>query len=219
MAVDGGVSGAGAGAKALAAAHARLIADPSLQFSFTPVPKPPNIVLPAWLKLIVQWIGAAAKFLGHYAIYVFWAGVVVAGLAVVFLIVRELMGTRFPKFGRRRKPRAPPADWAPEAFKARALLADADRLAAAGRFDEAAHLILLRGVDEIEDRRPRLVKPALTARDIAALGEVPAAARGAFAAIAGVVERSLFGGQRLDQAAYAECRAAYEAFAFPRAWA
>jgi heme exporter protein D len=203
LAADGGASGLGAatGAKALADAHARLVADPAIQFSFSPLPKPPDIVLPEWLKWLGQWIGAVAKFIGHYAIYVFWFGVAVAALAVVFLIVRELMGTRFPRLRRRRPARAAVADWA------------------AGRFDEAAHLILLRGVEEIEDRRPRLVKPALTARDIAALGEVPATARGAFAAITQVVERSLFGGRSLDADAYAQCRAAYEAFAFPRAWA
>jgi hypothetical protein len=219
LAVEVGASGFGAGAKALAAAHARLVADPAIQFSFTAIPKEPPIVLPEWLKLIGRWIGAAAKFLSPYAIDLFWVGVALAIAAVAFLIARDLLGVRFPSLRRRAKPRTLPADWAPEAFKARALLADADRLAAAGRYDEAAHLLLLRGVDDIEIKRPRLVKPALTARDIAALGEVPATARGAFAAIAAVVEKSLFGGQRLDGAAYAECRAAYEAFAFPRAWA
>ncbi|HEY7852504.1 MAG TPA: DUF4129 domain-containing protein [Caulobacteraceae bacterium] len=207
------------GTGGLAAAHARLVADPTIQFSFTPLPKPPDIVLPEWLKILGKWIGAAAKFLSPYAIDLFWVGVALAIAAVAFLIARDLLGVRFPTPRRRARLRAAPADWAPEAFKARALLADADRLAAAGRYDEAAHLLLLRGVEDIEVRRPRLVKPALTARDIAALGEVPATARGAFAAIAAVVEKSLFGGERLDGAAYARCRAAYEAFAFPRAWA
>jgi hypothetical protein len=129
------------------------------------------------------------------------------------------MGARFP-FRRRSLPSRPaPADWRPEAFKARALLEDADRLASEGRYDEAAHLLLLRGVEDIEDKRPRLIKPAFTARDIAGLEAVPPAARGAFGAIAAVVETSLFGGARLDAAAFARCRAAYEDFAFPKAWA
>ncbi|MGH7024830.1 MAG: DUF4129 domain-containing protein, partial [Caulobacteraceae bacterium] len=135
------------------------------------------------------------------------------------LILRELMGVRFPFRRRPRAPKVRPADWRPEAFKARALLADADRLAAEGRYDEAAHLLLLRGIDDIEEKRPRLVKPALTARDIAALEAVPGPARGAFSKIAAAVERSLFGGQVLDAAAFAACRAAYEAFAFGDAWA
>jgi len=86
-------------------------------------------------------------------------------------------------------------------------------------FDEAAHLLLFRSIDDIEDRRPRLVRPALTARDIAALDAVPPAARGAFSQIGSAVERSLFGGQALDAAAFVACRAAYEAFAFDKAWA
>jgi hypothetical protein len=48
---------------------------------------------------------------------------------------------------------------------------------------------------------------------------VPAAARTTFAFIAGVVEKSFFGGRGVDAAGYSECRQAYEAFAFPGAWA
>ena len=47
----------------------------------------------------------------------------------------------------------------------------------------------------------------------------PEAARHTFSAIAGVVERSFFGGRDVDAAGFAECRRTYEAFAFPGAWA
>jgi hypothetical protein len=202
LAAGGGGVGVTAGAKALAAAHARLLNDHATQFAFTALPSDPKLELPWWLKILGQWIGAAAKFIAPFAIDLFWIGLAAAILAAVFLIAREVMG----------------AHWRPEAFKARALLEDADRLAAQGRYDEATHLLLLRGIDDIEDKRPRLVKPALTARDIAVLAAVPAAARDAFAVIAAVVEKSLFGGRRLDANAFAQCRAAYEAFAFPKAW-
>ena len=62
LTTEGGASGLTAGGKALAAAHARLLADPGLQFSFTPLPKPPEIKPPAWLKAIFDWIGHVA---GH----------------------------------------------------------------------------------------------------------------------------------------------------------
>lgn len=214
MAADGGAT-----AGALAAAHARLLNDRAIQFGFTPPAKLPEFATPAWLTAIARWIGGAAKFLAPFAIDLFWVGVAAALLGVLYLIVREVMGARFPLRRRRRPARAAPADWRPEAFKARALLADADRLAGEGRFDEAAHLLLFRSIDDIEDRRPRLVRPALTARDIAALDAVPPAARGAFSQIGAAVERSLFGGHALDAAAFAACRAAYEAFAFDKAWA
>src|SRR5690606_1197116 len=54
-----------------------------------------------------------------------------------------------------------------EAGAARALLAEADALAAAGRFAEATHLLLYRSVEDIETRRPGLVRPAMTSRELA----------------------------------------------------
>ncbi len=71
----------------------------------------------------------------------------------------------------------------------------------------------------MEGRRPRAVRPALTARDIARLESLPAAARGPFQMIAEVVERSFFGGRPVDADAFARCRQAYQAFALPEAWA
>jgi hypothetical protein len=138
------------------------------------------------------------------------------GLAtIVYFVVRELLGVRLG--WRRKSPRRLVAsgDWRPSAAQARTLLEDADRLAAEGRFDEAAHLLLFRSVEDIDGRWPGLVRPALTSRDIASLGGLPQAARTTFASIAQVVERSLFGGQALTQAEFADCRRAYQAFALP----
>jgi hypothetical protein len=212
LAADGGMTAAG-----LARAHTRLLSDSSLQFGFTQPPQTPKIPTPDWLKAIGHWIGDVARFLAPYAVWIFWIGVGLAVLAVLFLIVRDMLGVRMP-FRRRRATRVKPADWRPEALKAKALLADADRLAEQGRYDEAAHLLLFRSIDDIDERRPRLVRPALTARDISGLDAVPPTARGAFARITAIVERSLFGGETLDKAAFADCRAAYEAFAFGEAW-
>ena len=212
MPADGGMT-----AKALAEAHTRLLADRSLQFALGQPPAQPKFQPPDWLKTLGHWIGEAARFLAPYAVWIFWIGVGLALLAVLYLIARDTLGARLP-FRRRRPARVKPADWRPEALKARALLADADRLADQGRYDEAAHLLLFRSIDDIEERRPRLVRPALTARDIAGLDQVPSAARNAFARIAAIVERSLFGGRTLDASAFADCRAAYEAFAFGEAW-
>ena len=212
------MAGEGVGLLSARQVHDRLLRDHALQFDFAAMipPKPPH--MPAWLRWLGHWLAKAFETSLPVLKYVLIAGVVVALLLVVFLILRELLGVRFA--GRRNKPaRATPADWRPEAWKARALLEDADRLAAQGRYDEAVHLILHRGIDEIEGRRPRLVRPAFTARDIAALDDLPAAARDAFGRIVRIVERSLFGGRAVGQQTFAECRQAYEAFAFPQAWA
>jgi hypothetical protein len=200
--------------QALAAAHARLLADRSLQFDFKTVTDP-NLRLPHWLevalKAVGQVVGAIFQGLSPVMTVVFWGGVALGVALIVFLIVREIVGVRLARRRRARPPRAAPVDWRPEEAKARALLQ--------GAFDEAVHLLLYRSIDDIEGRRPRLVRPALTSRDIAALDAVPGAARSAFAAIAQVVEASFFGGRPADGAAFAECRRAYEAFAFPEAWA
>jgi hypothetical protein len=213
-------SGQPASPDAVRAAHGALLRDPSLQFSFPKAVAPPQVHLPAWLqaldRLLGQVFGAIGKVLG----WVFIGGLALIVAIVVFFVAREIIRTRWPELLKRRTARPPqPADWRPDAAAAHALLEDADRLAAAGRYGEAVRLILHRSIEDIEGRRPRLVRPALTAREIGGLDGIPDAARAMFQAIAAVVERSLFGGRSLDAEAFTACRRAYEAFAFPGAWA
>lgn len=221
MAADGGASGVAGepGAAALHAAHTSLLRDPSIQFGFTPRPTFAPIHLPHWLVALGRAFGAVVRSLSPLVIYLFWVGLGVAVVAIIYLIAREVLGVRFPGRKRRARAKPSPADWRPEVLKARTLLAEADLLAAEGRFDQAVHLLLFRSIDEIEDRRPRLVRPAFTSRDIASLEALPKDARETFGQIAQVVECSLFGGRAVAAATYAECRAAYHALAFPQVWA
>jgi len=106
--------------------------------------------------------------------------------------------------------------WAPATEDALALLDDADRLAAEGRYDEATHLLLKRSVGQIAAARPDLVEPATTARELAAIGPLPDAARAAFGTIAARVERSLFALQALGAEDWQAARAAYAEFALAR---
>lgn len=190
--------------------HAELVARDDLQFDFPPYaePKPP-----AWADALVRFFEAIAPFLKA----VFWIGLVVGGLLIVYFAAREVQAT----WTRRRRAAQPdrPADWAPEPARARALLEDADRLAAQGRFDEAVHLLLFRSIDDLAGRRPEAVRPALTSRDIARIEAMPGPARSAFSRIAEVVETSFFGGRPVGREDFAECRRAYEAFAFAEGWA
>ena len=119
---------------------------------------------------------------------------------------------------RREAGQAEEADWRPEAEVAQGLLGEADALAARGLFSEAAHLLLFRSIEDIDSRRPALVRPAFTSRDIAALEPIPPRPRSAFLAIAMSVERSLFAQRPLAEPDWRDCRAAYEEFAFAEGW-
>jgi hypothetical protein len=125
---------------------------------------------------------------------------------------RELMAARFPSLRRKPKVLTEP-EWRPSAARARTLLEDADRLAAAGRYGEAVRLILFRSIEDIDERWPGQVRPALTSRDISALEILPGSARQTFSGIARVVEHSLFGGRPVSAEGFAQCRGAYETFA------
>lgn len=191
----------------LAAAHRALLHTPGLQLDFKSAPKPPPV--PGWLEALARFLQEFAPLLS----FVFWSGLVLGAVLIVWFVAREVMATR------RVKAEAPaPSDWRPEPEAARALLEEADRLAAAGRFGEAIHILLFRSIDDLAGRRPGLVRPALTARDIAALEQMPATARGAFARIAERVERSFFGGRAAGAEDFAHARGDYETFAFPESW-
>ena len=196
--------------EAFDAAHQALAADRSLQFRMEGLepPRPP----PDWLGRLVEWLSS----LGPVLEVVFWFGLAAVALAILWLIAREILKIRLP--GRKTRAPADEPEWRPAASTALALLADADELAAGGRFAEAVHLLLTRSIQDIDGHLPNTVRPALTARDIAALKRLPDAARPTFGRIAQVVEASLFGGQPVDRPTFAACRAAYEAFAFPETW-
>ncbi len=207
---------------ALAALRERLLRDHALQFDFA-APPPPSSP-PPWIAPLQRALEALGRFLDGLlgpglplVKVVFWAGVGAIVLLLAWLILREILGADWSR--RRRERAARPLDLtAPDPIRARAFLENADRLAAQGRFDLAVRLILHRGVEDIESRRPRLLRPALTAREISGLETLPGAARAAFARMAAVVEFSAFAGQPIGRPAFDQCREAYEAFAAPDAW-
>jgi hypothetical protein len=191
----------------LAAAHRALLHARGLQLDFKSAPKPPPV--PPWVDALLHFLGEFGPVLR----FVFWGGLALGAVLIVWLVAREIMATRFAK----DVPVAP-ADWRPEAGQARALLEEADRLAASGLFGEAMHILLFRSIDDLAGRRPGLVRPALTSRDIASLDQMPATARGAFARIAERVERTFFGGRPAGPEDFAQARGDYEAFAFSEGW-
>ncbi|HVQ09432.1 MAG TPA: hypothetical protein VMS43_13450 [Allosphingosinicella sp.] len=200
-------------ARQFADAHDRLLADRSIQFDLPPAPMvstgqaPPGAGAPSLPDHVA---GAASP---AFQILV-WGLVALVVLFLLYWIARGLQDWR-------RKPKemvAGDAGWRPEAAPALKLLGEADALAADGLYGEAARLILHRSIEDIQARRPALVRPALTSRDIAGLPALPGAPRAAFARIAMLVERSLFAQVALAVDDWRDCRAAYEEFAFAESW-
>jgi hypothetical protein len=192
----------------LAAAHKALRATRGLQFDFATIPQPKP---PAWLAPLVEFL----QLFGPVLQYVFWGGVIIGLVLIAYFILREFVPETW--FRKRRAGEAP-ADWRPEPEKARALLEDADGLAAAGQFEAAIHLLLFRSIDDLVARRPGAVRPALTSRDIAGLEVLPGEARAAFARLAQAVERTFFGGRPAGADEFGRARQDYEAFAFAEGW-
>lgn len=219
----------------LVAAHDAMRAqgDVQLQMQQAPGLKPP----PAWLNNFFKWLSETLKPVGRFFNWLdgllpdwpfvkimFWT--VIAALALTFLwmvVQRFRHGEwRFPRLKRRAFVDTVDGDkqedWRLDAAPARAWLQEADALAEKGEFAEAAHHLLLRSVDDLASRRPQLVRPALTSRDLARTQGFPEAARDLFAQIAAVVERSLFGGRPVSADDWTACRAAYADFAQARSW-
>ena len=201
-------------------AFSQTVAGGEIQTAFPP-PPPPPAPPPEWLTSLFDAIGRFFDWSTPAAKPLMWIAVAVVALFLLYHFVpafaRRVDEWRF----RRRRADADGEDMAAaaEAGAARALLAEADALAAAGRFAEAVHLLLYRSVEDIEGRRPGLVKPAMTSRDLAAARDLPPVARGAFSRIARAVEISLFGGRAIDAGAWDECRAAYADLTIARNWA
>jgi len=208
----GAITGAGAvDEQRLVAAHDQLLKAKDLQLKFVAMPEPK---VPEWAKALARLLESLAPVFK----YIFWAGLAVVVLAILVLIGREIWRVRLARLGKKPKTGAAAETWRPDEGQARALLEDADRLAADGRFGEAVHLILYRSIEDLAGRKPGAVRPALTSRDIAGMDAMPPPARGAFGHIAQVVERTFFGGREIGQAEFADCRGAYERFAFAEGW-
>jgi hypothetical protein len=208
-------------ADVVARAHARLLADHGIQFQFKTLefPKPP-----AWLESLAKFLQGVGKFaqaVGPVFKIVLWGALALAVLWLLVMTGRLALRLWMQRTARQRiGAPAPiqPLSLQPTAQRAVALLEEADRLATQQRYEEAAHVLLFRTIADIDTRRPRAVRPALTSRDIAVLAEIPGAARAAFATLVERVEHSFFGGRSLGAADFDACRAAYMTFASPQSW-
>jgi hypothetical protein len=203
-------------------AHALLLKQTDLQFRLADVAASKPSPLWRWLAHVLapllKPLAPVLKLLPHAAPYIFWSCVIGGALVILYQIGAGAFGLRRGA-APGRFALAGDETWRPAPEQARALLEDADRLAAEGRFEEAAHLILLRSIEDIQARQPGVVVPSLTSRDIGALAILSATARDTFSGIALAVEQSWFGGRPLGPGGFARCREAYAAFADAGSWA
>jgi hypothetical protein len=187
-------------------------ADPQIQFAPVTLPEAPQ--QPGWLERLFEFLAGlfapAARFITDNWPVIWPVLAIMAGLLVLYWLYTVLAPTLLRQG---RKAQGAEEQWSSDAAEALALLEDADRLAAEGRYDEATHLLLIRSVGQIREARPELVEPSSTAREIASLSALPDAARQAFAAIAAGVEKSLFAHRRLSAEDWQAARTAYADFA------
>ncbi len=101
---------------------------------------------------------------------------------------------------------------APEAVAARLDQAhlEAEELARRGRFAQAMHLLLLRGLGEMRLRLKISIAASLTSREIVARAPLGVQTRAALADLVGRVEISHFGAHEPGEAEYAASRASFE---------
>ena len=196
-------------------AHSELMSDSTYSFDYV-VPEVPKVRPPPSDNWFLRLLGEIFGALGTVLVWLFWAGIIAIAAAILFYIAKEavrLQRAKNPKVKSEAKVVQAPA-YTPDASAARLLLSDVDALAAAGKYDEAVHTLLLRSIEDIKVNNPRAVARDLTGREISALPILSDTARTVFSGISQRVERSLFGGRKLSLEDFKICREAYEGFAF-----
>ena len=188
-----------------------------IQFTPSQPARPPET--PQWWNDFLAWLGDLLAPLAE-AVAAAWPTVRIALILLLAAGVLTLIWVIVAPYVEQWRSRKRPAEeiWQPEPDSARALLADAEAIAATGQFEQAVRLLLHRSIADIEERRPDLLRPSSTAREIQRFDRLPAAPRAMFAVIAGQVERGLFAALPVDESGWLAARDAYAGFALKENW-
>jgi hypothetical protein len=184
----------------------RVLADSRYQ---TEMPEPEvrperaPFTIPPWLAEIIFWVMIAA---------------VLAMVAYfLFQLAYDLLRDRSPFQRNRDRPGAAPervetpVAAAPREVDPRSL-AEADRLAAEGRFSEAIHLLLLVALQRLHRELGPRVAPALTGREVLHLPSLPGATVAPLTRMVRLSEINHFGGRTAREPDYRSARDDYLAF-------
>jgi|GEM_PF-5745203 len=157
----------------------------------------------------------AAALLGTVGEIFQWALLALGGVALVVLLawlaLQLLPGSRGSRARRRLDGSEDdsPEDAGDGAFGDRSLLdSDLDTLLREGEYGAAVHLLLLRAVRLLSRRRGR-IPAGHTSREVLAASRLEPAAQGALGELVAAVERSLFGGRRLEREDFQRCQDAF----------
>jgi hypothetical protein len=184
----------------------RVLADSRYQ---TEMPEPEArperalFTIPPWLAEIIFWVLIAA---------------VLAMVAYfLFQLAYDLLRDRSPfQRNRDRSGAAPERVETPMAAAPREVdprsLAEADRLAAEGRFSEAIHLLLLVALQRLHRELGARVAPALTGREVLHLPSLPGATVAPLTRMVRLSEINHFGGRTAREPDYRSARDDYLAF-------
>ena|GEM_PF-4956215 len=146
-----------------------------------------------------------------------------AGIAVVLLVAYflfklalELWGSGFNLKRRQSNlvDEAPRVETVPPARREaeQRTLAEADALAAQGRFGEAIHLLLLVAMERLRRELGPRVAPAMTSREILHLAPLPGPAAEPLGRMVALSEIKHFGGRAASEPDYRNCREDYLRF-------
>lgn len=177
----------------------RVLADSRYQTA-RPEPEEPDetepLRIPPWLVDTVLWI----------------AGIVVAAIVLYFLanLLIDLLGGRsLLRLKRNARPSGPAVIDTPATLDRETRqrsLAEADALAAEGRYAEAIHTLLLVAMDRLRrDLGPR-VAPALTSREVLKLAPIPGEVEAPLKRMVTLSEIKHFGGRDASAPDYRSCR-------------
>lgn len=142
----------------------------------------------------------------------------VVGVGALLLIYYLLMELPALRRARRQARSAPVSEFDPAFAQTRSRLEDsatleeADRLAQAGRFAEAIHMLLLHALEVLRARLESGLPQALTSREILRQAPLPPTASPPLSALIERSERCHFGTEGADQELYRQSRGYFEAF-------
>jgi len=190
-------------------ALAEVLSDRSIQSAF---PEEGEVVKPHVEPPTRSRRSTDSSSLGSIAQAVLW---VLLGVAVVLVIIA--LARRLGGYTKDVRILSPPVAAPVPVTSGQLSLEGAEALAAAGRYDEAIHALLLVAFRNLG--RETTLAGSLTSREILDEGQLRGEALSGAEGLVGAVELSLFGGRETGRVEYAAALDAYRRFAGAVGWA